>query len=267
MKMHEGRTAIVTGAGRGIGRAIAICLAREGADVAVVDRFEEGLAATVEAIEAHGVRALGVRADISDEGDIDRLFGDAVGRFGRLDILVNNAGISLVKPFPETTVDEWDRTFNTNLRAMFLTCRRALPELIARGGGSIVNIASVAAFHHTVPHVHYSASKAGVVALTRELALELAPDGIRVNAIAPGPIDSAGRMQELSAEARAEAGKRFPLGRIGRPEDIAEAVAFLASDRAGYITGVTLPVTGGAELRLGLPPRPPEFGRIMRPID
>jgi NAD(P)-dependent dehydrogenase (short-subunit alcohol dehydrogenase family) len=147
---------------------------------------------------------------------------------------------------------------------MFLTCRRALPELIARGGGSIVNIASVAALHHTVPHAHYSASKAGVIALTRELALELAPHQIRVNAVAPGPIDSARRMESLTPEQRAEAGKRFPLGRMGRPEDIAEAVAFLASDRANYITGITLSVTGGAELRLGLPPRPPEFGRVMK---
>src|SRR5205809_208984 len=136
----EGRAALVTGAGRGIGRAIAICLAREGADVALADLSEEGLAATAEAVEAHGVRALSAKSDVGNEVDVDRLIGDAVNRFGRLDILVNNAGISLVRSFQETTLDDWDRTFDTNLRAMFLTCRRALPELIARGGGSIVNI-------------------------------------------------------------------------------------------------------------------------------
>lgn len=264
IKLLEGRAALVTGAGRGIGRAIAICLAREGADVTLADLSEDGLAATAEAVAEQGVRAQRVTADIGDETDVDRLFREAVERFGRLDVLVNNAGISIVKSFQEATVEEWDRTFHTNLRGMFLTCKRAVPLMIAGGGGSIVNIASVAALHHTVLHAHYAASKAGVIALTRELAIELAPLQIRVNAVAPGPIDSQRQMESLTPEARAEAGKRFPLGRIGRPEDIAEAVAFLASDRAGYITGATLPVTGGAEIRLGLPPRPPSFGRVMK---
>jgi NAD(P)-dependent dehydrogenase (short-subunit alcohol dehydrogenase family) len=216
----------------------------------VIDIVDEGLPATAEAVEAQGVRTLRVVADVGDERDVDRLFGEAVDRFGRLDVLVNNAGISLVQTLPEASLADWDRTFNTNLRSMYLTCRRSIPELIARGG-RIVNIASIAAYQHTVPHAHYAASKAGVVALTRELAIELAPRGVRVNAVAPGPTDSAGRMETLSPEERAAAGKRFLLGRMGRPEEIAEAVAFLASDRASYITGITLPVTGGAELRLG----------------
>lgn len=253
MRLLEGRAALVTGAGRGIGRAIAICLAREGADVTLADVAEEGLPATAKAVEGHGVRALGVQADVGKEDDVDRLFGEAVRGFGRLDILVNNAALILVKSFQEGTVEEWDRTLNTNLRGVYLTCRRALPELVARGG-SIINISSVAAMHHTVPHVHYAAAKAGVVALTRELAVELAPHRIRVNAVAPGWIDSRGWMERLTPEERAKASERFLLGRIGQPEDVAEAVIFLASDRASYITGITLPVTGGAELPLVMTP-------------
>jgi NAD(P)-dependent dehydrogenase (short-subunit alcohol dehydrogenase family) len=254
MRLLEGRAALVTGAGRGIGRAIAICLAREGADVTLADIAEDGLPTTARAAEGHGVRALSVQADVGKEDDVDRLFAEAVRRFGRLDILVNNAALIVVKSFQDGTLEEWDRTLDTNLRGAYLTCRRALPELVARGGGSIINISSVAAFHHTVTHVHYAASKAGMIALTRELAVELAPHRIRVNAVAPAWIDSRGRMERLTPDDRAKANQRFLLGRIGQPDDVAEAVVFLASDRASYITGITLPVTGGAELPLVMAP-------------
>jgi NAD(P)-dependent dehydrogenase (short-subunit alcohol dehydrogenase family) len=201
-------------------------------------------------VEALGVKGFGVEADLRRQADADRLVDTAVERFGRLDILVNNAGVWVIKPFAEMTNEDWDLQLDTNLRGIFYTCRRAIPALAASGNGNIVNIASVAAIRYTVPHIPYAASKAGVVAFTRDLAVELGPRRIRVNAVAPGPIDSARRFADLSSEQRSEAGRRFLLGRIGEPEDIAEAVAFLVSDRASYITGALLPVTGGAELQV-----------------
>ena len=172
-----------------------------------------------------------------------------IERFGKIDILVNNAGMVVVKPMVEQTEADWDRVLDVNLKGVFLCCRHVLPEMIARKRGAIVNIASIAAFHVTVAHVPYAASKAGVVALTRDLAYEVGRLGIRVNAIAPGPIETP-MARIVSAEQRQAIARNILLGRMGQPEDIGEAVVFLASDAASFITGATLPVSGGTDLKV-----------------
>jgi NAD(P)-dependent dehydrogenase (short-subunit alcohol dehydrogenase family) len=172
-----------------------------------------------------------------------------VERFGKIDILVNNAGTLVVKPMVEQTETDWDRVLNVNLKGVFLCCREVLPAMIARQRGAIVNVASIAAFHVTVPHVPYAASKAGVVALTRDLAYEVGRLGIRVNAIAPGPIETP-MAQIVSAEQREKMARSILLGRMGQPEDIGQAAVFLASDAASFITGATLPVSGGTDLKV-----------------
>jgi NAD(P)-dependent dehydrogenase (short-subunit alcohol dehydrogenase family) len=252
------RRVLVTGAAAGIGEAIALRLARAGAQVACADLDEAGANAVAAAVEGLGVRALPLAGDVADEADVARMIDATARAFGGLDVLVNNAGIVILQRLEETSTDEWDRTLGVNLRSMFLTCRRAIPLLRASPHAAIVNVASMAAMRFTVPHVAYAASKGGVVALTRDLAVELGPDRIRVNAVAPGPI-ATGILGELDDERIARAGLRFLLGRMGRPADVAEAVAFLASQRAAYITGATLPVTGGAELATR-PLRPEETG-------
>jgi 3-oxoacyl-[acyl-carrier protein] reductase len=162
---------------------------------------------------------------------------------------VNDAGRVLVKPMVEQSEADWDRIIDTNLKGVFLCCRYVVPEMITRKRGAIVNIASITAFHVTVLHVPYAASKAGIVALTRDLAYEIARYGIRVNAIAPGPIETP-MSQAVCAEQRQGIIRTVPLGRMGQPEDIGQAVAFLASDAASFITGVTLPVAGGSDLKV-----------------
>ncbi|NQZ95390.1 MAG: SDR family oxidoreductase [Myxococcales bacterium] len=247
MRDLAGRVAVVTGAARGIGREIARTFAAGGADIALSDIDAERLAEARTEIEKTGVRAVSVAGDVGTESHAAELIGTATSSLGRIDTLVNNAGVWIIKTVEETTPEEWDRQHSTNLRSLYLMSRAATPAL-RESRGCIVNIASIAAFRFTVPHVAYASSKAGVVAFTRDLAVELAPDRVRVNAVAPGPIDTQGLFDGLSDAERAKACERFMLGRIGAPRDIATAVAFLASDDASYITGVTLPVTGGAEL-------------------
>lgn len=243
----RGRRAFVTGAGAGIGEGVAIRLAAAGAAVACVDLDEEAAARVAAEIEAGGGPACAIRCDVSDPPSVARAIEEAVSTLGGLDVLVNNAGIVKIQTFEEMSLADWDRTFAVNLRSLFLTCQAALPHLCESAAGAIVNIASMAALRYTVPHVDYAATKGGVVSFTRDLAFELAAHGIRVNAVAPGPV-ATGMMASISDEEVDRAEARFPLGRMGRPSDIAEAVAFLASSRASYITGATLPVTGGAEL-------------------
>jgi 3-oxoacyl-[acyl-carrier protein] reductase len=243
------RVAIVTGSGQGIGRGVALCLARAGAHVVIADQVPERIAPAVAEVESFKVQALGIPTDVSRGADIQRMVQQTLERFGKIDILVNNAGKVVVKPMVEQSEADWDRVVDTNLRGVFLCCRYVVPEMIARQRGAIVNIASIAAFHVTVPHVPYAASKAGVVALTRDLAYEVARYGIRVNAIAPGPIATP-MSQSVTAEQRQAITRTVPLGRMGQPEDIGEAAAFLVSDAASYITGATLPVSGGSDLRV-----------------
>ncbi|NOT54858.1 MAG: 3-oxoacyl-ACP reductase FabG [Deltaproteobacteria bacterium] len=250
MTRLDGRVAIVTGGGQGIGQGVALCLARAGARVVVNDTASERMAQTVTAIEALGTQALGVAANVTQASEVERLVQETLNRFGKIDILVNNAGVVVVKSITEQTEADWDRVLNVNLKGVFLCCHRVVREMITQQHGAIVNIASIAAFHYTVPHVPYAASKAGVVALTRDLAYEVARHGIRVNAIAPGPIETPMMSSALTPQQKEGYAKQVPLGRLGQPHDIGNAAVFLVSDEASFITGTTLPVSGGTDLRV-----------------
>jgi len=253
MTRLDGRVAIVTGAGQGIGYGVATCMARAGAHVVVNDTAQERLTRAVADIGALGVQALGVQASVTQAEDVDRLVQETLSRFGKIDILVNNAGVVVIKSITEQTEADWDKVLSVNLKGVFLCCHRVVQEMITQRRGAIVNIASIAAFHYTVPHVPYAASKAGVVALTRDLAYEVARFGVRVNAIAPGPIETPMMGTALTAQQREAYARNIPLGRLGQPQDIGEAAVFLASDAAGYVTGATLPVSGGTDLRVTMP--------------
>jgi hypothetical protein len=247
----SGKVAIVTGAGLGIGRGIAAVLAREGARVVVAnrDRRPTGEEAAA-AIRAQGGEAIAIRCDVSDESDVRRLVDQTVARFGRLDILVNNAAIGVYKTVEELTVEEWDLCLDTNLKGMFLCSKHSIPHMRRAGGGSIVSISSVHAFRTTASCSPYAATKAGQVALTRAMALDYARERIRVNAVCPGWTRSAlvqGIFDASGDPARMErtVADRQPMGRIGEPEDIGKAVAYLCSDDAAFVTGTTLVVDGG----------------------
>lgn len=241
----SGRVAIVTGAERGIGRGIALELARQGCAVAV---NYPGAADAAEAAAAElretGVEACTVKADVGSGDEVRRMVAETVSRLGRLDVLVNNAGIQTWTPFLDVTEEEWDRVIRTNLRGCFLCTQAAARHMKDHGGGSIVNIGSGS---NKVPFpslVAYTASKGGIEMLTKVAAVELGPMGIRVNCVAPGAVEVERTKLELPDYAGTW-GRAAPLGRVGQPEDIAEAVAFLVSDAASFITGQTLMVDGG----------------------
>jgi NAD(P)-dependent dehydrogenase (short-subunit alcohol dehydrogenase family) len=239
MARLEGKAAIVTGGGHGIGRAIAERLAAEGARLVVNDVSEERAHETAAAI---GDAAVAVPADVSRSGDVDRIVETALDRFGAVDVLVNNAGLIDVSRHVLDGDEDWfDRVIAVNLKGQFLCALRAAKWMARHGGGAIVNLSSGGARAAHRGMVAYDASKGGVEAMTRALALDLAPYGIRVNAVAPGAIDVGG----LNEEERASRGETIPLGRMGTPEDIAGAVVFLASDDARYVTGVAISVDGG----------------------
>ncbi len=248
---HDGRVALVTGAGSGIGRATALRLAAEGARVGCLDVNLEAAADAVAAIVAAGGTALALEADVRSKEAVTRAVDAVTGAFGRLDHLVNNAGVVTMTAFADLTEEEWDYVVDVNLKGYFLVSQAAAPHIARSGGGAVVCISTVEAdvVVSSTGHcqVHYNASKGGVKMLTKALAAELAPDGIRVNAVAPGAIHTRFVGVDVTAipEAMEFLMQRALIQRIGEPEDIAAAVSFLLSDDASYITGVQLPVDGG----------------------
>ncbi len=240
------RVAIVTGASQGIGRAIALELARVGADVVVCSRRPAALKPVADEVRALGRRALAVECDVTDAGQVDDVVGQTTRAFGRIDLLVNNAGYRIRSPLEDLPRNEWDAMVGTNLTGVFLFSQAVGRVMIRQKSGTIVNVTSVAGRTGTRGMAAYAAAKAGVTVLTQSLGAEWAKHGIRVNAVAPGPVETEGVLEVWKTPAMiAQAAREVPLGRLGRPEEIARAVVFVASDEASFMTGETLYVSGG----------------------
>jgi len=242
----QGHVALVTGGTRGIGRAIALRLAAGGADVAVVSRHSDGTP-VVRELEALGVRAMARQADVADPVAVRRLAEAVLQGLGSVDILVCNAATSDpgYRSAWELSVEGWERMIGVNLSGVYWCCAAVLPAMLTLGWGRIINIASTSGLSGGTSGAHYAASKGGVIALSRALARELAPRGITVNVVAPSKIDTEMLRRATTEETRAETIRKIPVGRLGRPEEIAEAVAYFAGPESGYTTGQVLVVSGG----------------------
>ena len=242
------RVVLVTGGARGIGAAVANALAADGAWVAIGDVDGKGASeAAAAATDHHGHPTLGVEMDVTSRESIDAAIAKVEADLGPLDVLVNNAGIDIIKPFTESTPDEWSRIISVNLIGTFHCCQSALTGMIERGSGVIVNFASDAARVGSTGEAVYSASKGGVVSFTKTLAREMARHGIRVNCVSPGPTDTAllAQIADTNPKLRDALARSIPMRRVGEPDDIAPTVVFLAGDGARYITGQTISVSGG----------------------
>ena len=260
-KVLMGQTALVTGASSGIGRAVAIALGEAGANVVVNHVVDPDTAdAVVREIEACGSAAIGIKADVSQEGQVRAMFAEAINRFGTLHILVSNAGLQRDSAFDEMTLDQWNLVLGVNLTGQFLCAREAVREFKRRGVVSSVSVAAgkiicMSSVHEVIPwagHANYAASKGGVMLLMKSMAQELAPCRIRVNSIGPGAIRTPINTSAWNTpEAYADLMRLVPYGRIGEPEDIGRACVWLASDAADYVTGTTLFVDGGMTLYPG----------------
>lgn len=241
----QGKTAVVTGASRGIGRSIAIELAKNGANVVVnFSGNEEKAKETAKEVEAAGVKALVFKADVSNADDVSAMLKETISTFGSIDILVNNAGITKDNLLMRMKEADWDQVMDINLKSVFLTTKAAARPMMKQRRGKIINVSSIVGVMGNAGQANYVASKAGVIGLTKTSAKELAPRGINVNAVAPGFIET-DMTGELAEDVQTSMKQMIPLERFGQPEDIAKAVVFLASDDADYITGQTIHIDGG----------------------
>lgn len=240
----EGKGAIVTGAARGIGAAVAVRLANEGADIALCDLQVEWLAETAKAVRAAGRKAICYSVDVSNGEAVNEAVGDVVSEFGGVDILVNNAGITRDTLMMRMSDEDWDAVLNVNLKGAFLFTRAVARPMMKKRAGAVVNIASIIGLIGNAGQCNYAASKAGVIALTKSSAKEMASRNIRVNAVAPGFIQS--KMTDaLSEDVQGQMRANIPMKRFGQPEDVADVVAFLTGDMSSYMTGQVLTVSGG----------------------
>ena len=252
MKLLEGKVALVTGAARGIGKALAVKFANEGADVAFTDLalnddMMAGIKATEAEIAALGVKCIGYAGNAADFAETEKVVAQIKADFGHIDILVNNAGITKDGLMLRMTEAQWDAVINVNLKSAFNFTHALIPIMMRQRGGSIINMASVVGVHGNAGQANYSASKAGMIALAKSVAQEMGTKGIRANAIAPGFIETA-MTAALSDEIKADWMKKIPLRRGGKPEDIADVATFLASDLSSYVTGQVIQVDGGMNM-------------------
>ena len=254
MRLND-KVAIVTGAGSGIGKATALLFAREGASVVACSNQPEDHAALLEAAANLPGSLVAIEADVTRDTDANRIADTALSEFGALDILVNNAGVVSFARLHEETEEQWDRIMDVNLRGVFLCSKHAVPQMLERGRGSIVNVSSINGLRGNHRLAAYCASKGGVVSLTHAMAVDYAPQGIRVNCVCPATIEQTGQVSTAEAVAEDKRGWRqylldkHPLNRLGRPENVAYTILFLASDEAEFITGVSIPIDGGRSIR------------------
>jgi NAD(P)-dependent dehydrogenase (short-subunit alcohol dehydrogenase family) len=242
-----GKVALLTGAGRGIGRSTAIAMAHSGADIAVVSRSQAEIDEVVETIVRTGGRAFAIRSDLTDRGGPDKVIESCIEKYGRLDVLVNNAGCVIRKRAEDTLPEDWDTVFTLNVKAMAEVCRLAIPHLKKNPGASIVNMSSITGMIGTPMRAAYASTKAAILGYTRVLAKEVAPYRIRANAVAPGFIDTAfvTPYLVLKPELMKDVLGHIPLGRIGTSDEVAWPIVFLSSPAAEYITGQTIIIDGG----------------------
>lgn len=246
MRLQD-KSAVITGAASGIGRAIALKFVHEGAAVMAADLDGKAAMSLADEIEADGGSAIGIGADITKRAEIDAMVAAAIERFGRIDVLVNNAGSRIIKPFLEHTEEDWRRMLDVNLTGHFLCCQAVIPYMLEAGGGRIINMASIASYVGRPNRAGYVAAKGGLLSLTRALAADMAGKNVTVNALAPGMIASPLNRDFAEDQVLGEAWKTENLaGRWGEPEDVAGVATFLASDDAGFITGETITVDGGS---------------------
>jgi NAD(P)-dependent dehydrogenase (short-subunit alcohol dehydrogenase family) len=245
-KKLQGRIALVTGASKGLGKAMALALADAGASVALVSRDVEKLNAVASEIQSNGGKAEVFKADVSDEASVSTLASEVAGRLGKVQILINNAGVNVRKNITDFTLDEWNFVIGTNLTAVFLMCRAFVPHMKGTGYGRILNMTSIMS-HISLPgRAAYSSSKAGLLGMTKALALELAPEGVTVNGISPGPF--ATEMNQVlmqNPEANQQFLSKIPVGRWGQVEDIGKLAVYLCADEASFITGTDILIDGG----------------------
>jgi meso-butanediol dehydrogenase/(S,S)-butanediol dehydrogenase/diacetyl reductase len=250
----SGKVAIVTGAGAGIGRATSLLFAREGAKVVAVDLVADGIQALAKEIQAAGGVADSVVADVSSAANVERCVQKTLGTFGRINILFNNAGIVIPGKIHEISEADWDRSMDVNVKSMYLMCRSLVPVFRKQGGGVILNTSSAVVLRTVADRAVYTAAKGAVLALTRSMALDYVKDGIRVNCLCPGTVDTPSFHQRLAAlggdtaAVRKQFEARQPMGRLGTAEEIAEAALYLVSDAAAFVTGGVFPIDGGFSL-------------------